>query len=75
MIKDIPGWPIFFPFLDLLGKALSVLFLLVDLMAQGQIVSQDGKLSAATLKWDLHPQPEYQFWECIVSQPVHGESG
>ena len=26
------------------------------------IVSQDRKLPAATLKWDLHPQWEYQFW-------------
>ncbi len=25
------------------------------------IVSQDGKLPAATLKLDLHPQQEYQF--------------
>ncbi len=28
------------------------------------IVSQDGKLPAATLKWDLNPQWEYQFCEC-----------
>ncbi len=28
------------------------------------IVSQDRKLPTATLKWDLHPQREYQFWEC-----------
>ncbi len=28
------------------------------------IVSKDGKLSAATLKWNLYPQREYQFWEC-----------
>ncbi len=28
------------------------------------IVSEDGKLTAATLKWDLHPQRYYQFWEC-----------
>ena len=27
-------------------------------------VSQDGKLPAATLKWNIHPQQEYQFWEC-----------
>ena len=28
------------------------------------IVYQDRKLPAATLKWNLHPQREYQFWEC-----------
>ncbi len=30
------------------------------------IVSQDGKLPAATLKWDLHPHRDYQFWECTA---------
>ncbi len=28
------------------------------------LVSQDRKPPAATLKCDLHPQREYQFWEC-----------
>ena len=28
------------------------------------IVYQDGKLSTATLKYNLLPQWEYQFWEC-----------
>ncbi len=28
------------------------------------IVSQDMNLSAATLKKNLLPQREYQFWEC-----------
>ncbi len=30
------------------------------------IVSQDGKLPAAILDWDLHPQREYQFCECSM---------
>ena len=28
-------------------------------------ISQDGKLPTVTLKWNLHPQREYQFWECM----------
>ncbi len=32
------------------------------------IVSQDGKLPATSLKWDLHPQWEYQFWECMTKR-------
>ena len=34
------------------------------------IVSQEGKLSAATLKWNLHPQQEHHFWECIIIQSI-----
>ncbi len=26
------------------------------------VLSQDGKLPAATSKWNPHPQWEYQFW-------------
>ncbi len=34
------------------------------LIIWNSIVSQDGKLPAASLKLNLHPQWEYQFWEC-----------
>ncbi len=34
------------------------------------IVSQDRKLSAATWKYNLLPQREYQFWECSWLPPV-----
>ncbi len=30
------------------------------------ILSQKGNVSARTSKWNLHPQPAYQFWDCTL---------